>query len=445
MLGDAVVTCIAGVLLAWGLSAARAGNFALENWQVAGMLFVVFAQLLWGNVLGAYNTEKVFKRSYILARFPLSILASFCLLLIVAVASKVAGDYSRLWFFSWFGLTLLSLQLMRLAFFVIVDRWLLKGHCVFKAFAIGIQCDPLRLSTVLLNTERQVRVVYGTRLERMEDIVRLSDPIAEGRIDRVYISTPWERLPQVLAHVDLLRHLSTEVLIVPEHPLDARLVDVTDYGGGRLSFCAMREPIRGWNSWLKHKVDVCGAGLGLALLAPLLVLVALAIRLETRGPVLFRQTRTGFNGRTFELLKFRSMYTDLTDSHAEVQTSREDPRVTRIGRFIRRTSIDELPQLLNVLKGEMSLIGPRPHALATTAEGRNLEELVEHYAVRHRVKPGLTGLAQVNGYRGELDSVEKLRKRVDFDLEYIEKHTFWLDLKILVRTFMLLLHDTNAY
>jgi lipopolysaccharide/colanic/teichoic acid biosynthesis glycosyltransferase len=139
------------------------------------------------------------------------------------------------------------------------------------------------------------------------------------------------------------------------------------------------------------------------------------------------------------------MYADMTDHHAQTQTSRDDPRVTHVGWIIRRTSIDELPQLFNVIQGAMSLIGPRPHALATRAEGRELDELVDYYAVRHRVRPGMTGWAQIHGLRGELDSVEKLRKRVDYDIEYIEQWSFWLDIKILFKTILLVFGDTSAY
>lgn len=128
-----------------------------------------------------------------------------------------------------------------------------------------------------------------------------------------------------------------------------------------------------------------------------------------------------------------------------LETSRHDPRVTNVGRIIRRTSIDELPQLINVIQGTMSLIGPRPHALATKAEGRELNELVDYYAVRHRVKPGLTGWAQIHGLRGELDSIEKLQKRVDYDIEYIDRWSIWLDIMIIFKTILLLFHDSSAY
>jgi lipopolysaccharide/colanic/teichoic acid biosynthesis glycosyltransferase len=176
-----------------------------------------------------------------------------------------------------------------------------------------------------------------------------------------------------------------------------------------------------------------------------MVLLALAVKLDSRGPVLFRQARYGYNQRLIGVYKFRSMYHHLRDEHADVQTARDDPRVTRVGRFIRKTSLDELPQLFNVFKGSMSMVGPRPHATATKAANLLFEDAVEEYASRHRVKPGITGLAQVNGYRGETDTVEKIQRRVEFDLQYIESWSLWMDLSILLRTLPAVLSARSAH
>jgi exopolysaccharide biosynthesis polyprenyl glycosylphosphotransferase len=183
----------------------------------------------------------------------------------------------------------------------------------------------------------------------------------------------------------------------------------------------------------------------LVLLAPLMALVALAIRLESRGPVLFRQKRYGFNNELIEIYKFRSMYTGMADAEASRLVTRDDPRVTRVGRFIRRTSLDELPQLFNVVRGDLSLVGPRPHALKAKAVGRCYDDAVEDYFVRHKVKPGITGWAQINGWRGETDTQEKIEKRVEHDLYYIDNWTIFLDLYILARTPFALLATENAY
>jgi lipopolysaccharide/colanic/teichoic acid biosynthesis glycosyltransferase len=174
--------------------------------------------------------------------------------------------------------------------------------------------------------------------------------------------------------------------------------------------------------------------------------VAIAVKLDSRGPVLFRQKRYGFNNELIEVLKFRSMYVDQSDATASRLVTRDDPRVTRVGRFLRRSSLDELPQLFNVVfKGNLSLVGPRPHALQAKAENELYEQVVDGYFARHRVKPGITGWAQVNGWRGETDTHEKLQRRVEHDLHYIENWSVFLDLYILATTPFALVKSENAY
>jgi lipopolysaccharide/colanic/teichoic acid biosynthesis glycosyltransferase len=176
-----------------------------------------------------------------------------------------------------------------------------------------------------------------------------------------------------------------------------------------------------------------------------MALVALAIKLDSKGPVLFRQKRYGFNNELIEVFKFRSMFTDLADANASKLVTKDDPRVTRLGRILRKSSLDELPQLFNVLRGELSLVGPRPHAVEAPTANRLWEEVVDSYFARHRVRPGLTGWAQINGWRGELDTPEKLQSRVEHDLYYIENWSLLFDLYILARTPFALLRSENAY
>jgi exopolysaccharide biosynthesis polyprenyl glycosylphosphotransferase len=195
----------------------------------------------------------------------------------------------------------------------------------------------------------------------------------------------------------------------------------------------------------KRIMDMVGAAVALILLAPLMILTAIAIKIESRGPVFFCQTRTGLNQQPFQIWKFRSMYSSQADYGGAQQTSANDARVTRVGRVIRKLSIDELPQLFNVLQGNMALVGPRPHALDTKVLGCRLEVAVPNYSFRHRVKPGLTGWAQVNGLRGELDEMWKAERRVSYDLEYIDKWSLVFDIKILAKTVCLVLHDPAAY
>lgn len=207
----------------------------------------------------------------------------------------------------------------------------------------------------------------------------------------------------------------------------------------------LHTPIDGWHGTLKRIADIGIALLLLALFAAPMLLAALLIRLDTKGPILFRQRRIGLGNVGFEMLKFRTMHHHPPEHGRLRQTARHDPRVTRVGALLRRTSADELPQLFNVLRGDMSIVGPRPHAPGTCAGGRPFELVTPRYAARHRVRPELTGLAQVRGWRGETDTEEKLLRRVESDLEYIERWSLWLDFVILARTAVSVLAMRNAY
>lgn len=203
-----------------------------------------------------------------------------------------------------------------------------------------------------------------------------------------------------------------------------------------------RRPLGMWGSFVKRIEDLVLAIPLSVLLLPLIAVIGLLIKLDSRGPVLFRQVRLGMGNRSFSIAKFRTMYHDPGPEVDVPQAQRNDPRVTRVGRFLRRTSLDELPQLLNVLKGEMSLIGPRPHALPHNAQ---FSKAIEGYWYRHRIRPGITGLAQISGFRGETDTVEKLQSRIQYDLEYIERWSVLLDLKILAMTVVACFLGTKAY
>ncbi len=205
------------------------------------------------------------------------------------------------------------------------------------------------------------------------------------------------------------------------------------------------KPIADWNMVIKTLFDRIVGALILVALSPVMIATAIAIKLDSKGPIFFRQRRLGFNNEVIEVLKFRSLYDEHADPAAKRVVTKNDPRVTRVGRFIRRTSIDELPQLINVLRGELSLVGPRPHAVEAPTANRLWEEVVDGYFARHRVKPGLTGWAQINGWRGELDTPEKLQNRVEHDLYYIENWSLLFDLYILARTPFALMKTENAY
>lgn len=205
------------------------------------------------------------------------------------------------------------------------------------------------------------------------------------------------------------------------------------------------KPIRDWDSVAKRLFDVFFATVAILTLWPVMLAAAIAVKVTSKGPALFVQKRHGFNNEVINVLKFRSMYTDMGDPTAKKAVTRNDPRVTPVGRFIRKTSIDELPQLFNVLKGDLSLVGPRPHAVHAQTGDLKYAEVVESYFARHKVKPGVTGWAQINGWRGEIDNSDKIRFRTAFDLYYIENWSLLFDLKILFLTPIRLLKSENAY
>jgi exopolysaccharide biosynthesis polyprenyl glycosylphosphotransferase len=239
-------------------------------------------------------------------------------------------------------------------------------------------------------------------------------------------------------------------------PVDVRLSAHTNklrfrpraysYVGEVPTLDVFERPITDWDLVTKWLFDRVVGALALLALSPVLALVAIAVKLDSRGPVLFKQKRFGFNNERIEVFKFRSMYHKDADPTASKVVTKNDPRVTRVGRVIRKTSLDELPQLFNVVfKGNLSLVGPRPHAVQGKLQNRLFDEAVDGYFARHRVKPGITGWAQINGWRGEVDSEEKIQKRVECDLYYIENWSILFDLAILLKTPLALIRAENAY
>jgi Undecaprenyl-phosphate glucose phosphotransferase len=276
----------------------------------------------------------------------------------------------------------------------------------------------------------------------------LSDLVAFCRmaqIDTVLVAIPGlsaERQLALLAKIALVpvevRALADAAPLLPARVRRSRI--------GALDLVELcRPPLTPGQALQKRVFDLLTASLALMLLAPVMLAIAVAVRLDSPGPILFRQKRHGYNNRPIEVLKFRSMYADRCDPTAVRQVRMGDDRVTRVGRFIRRTSLDELPQLFNVLSGTLSMVGPRPHATAARTGDILYDEVAQGYSARHKVKPGITGWAQVNGWRGELNSAEKIRARIAHDLYYIENWSLWFDIRILAMTPRALLSAKNAY
>jgi Undecaprenyl-phosphate glucose phosphotransferase len=251
----------------------------------------------------------------------------------------------------------------------------------------------------------------------------------------------WGRPQFIESLVRLLRVIPIPINLLPDQNVSRLLTTGTVNVGTAWTVELQRVPLTNVEQALKRSLDIVGAGIAFVLLLPLMLVVALCIKLDAKGPILFTQRRNGFNNSTFRIYKFRTMRV-LEDGDIIPQATRGDPRVTRFGRLLRQTSIDELPQLFNVLIGSMSLVGPRPHAVAHNNE---YQKLIANYAFRHHVKPGITGWAQVNGYRGQSLTIDVMAHRVEYDLWYINHWNIWLDLKILLKTMVLAYRQPTAY
>ena len=276
----------------------------------------------------------------------------------------------------------------------------------------------------------------------VDDLVR--DVRVHG-IDTVIVALPSTGEHLLVETLNKLSLVPVDVKLCPgEFAMRLGTVQVSNVGG--MTFLnVIDRPLRDW-SWIAKSVEDRLLGLLILLLiSPVMMAIALLIKLDSPGPVLFRQKRYGFNNQLIEVLKFRTMHHELSDATAERLTQRNDPRITRVGAFLRRTSLDELPQFLNVVRGDMSIVGPRPHALSAKAGTLLYQDAVRHYDSRHRVKPGITGWAQVNGWRGETDTVEQIRKRVEHDIYYIEHWSITLDLRIIARTVLGGFTGRNAF
>jgi Undecaprenyl-phosphate glucose phosphotransferase len=380
------------------------------------------------------------------------------LLVVAAFLLKLSEAFSRVWLIAWYVGSTTLLVGSRFVIARRLRRWADEGR-YFRAVAV-VGAGPLGQRFVeAIQAERSLglRIVglFDDRRSRVPPTVAgvpvigstadLINHVRYGEIDLVVIAIPLSAEDRVLQFARQLRALPVDVRLLSDAVGFNLANRAVSYWAGIPALNIADKPMTGWSSLFKRLSDLVLASTALVILAPLLALVALLVRLDSPGPALFRQKRHGFNHNLFDIYKFRTMRTEATDQAAEKLVTKDDERVTKLGRFLRRSSIDELPQLWNVLKGDMSLVGPRPHALSAKADDQLYDVAVAEYAERHRVKPGITGWAQVNGWRGETDTVEKIQKRVEFDLYYIEHWSLQLDAWILLLTAVKIVGGKNAY
>lgn len=281
-------------------------------------------------------------------------------------------------------------------------------------------------------------VAVGRVADLIHDFVRIAP-------DTVLVALRWNERNRVADVCKRLRQLPVDVWVLPELSADAAFAGIPRRVGSRIALEVSSRPLRGWKGITKRAEDLFISAFLIVFTGPIMLAIAAAIRLSGPGPVLIRQRRHGFANKPFMVLKFRTMYSESGDLTGARATVRGDPRVTRIGRALRAISLDELPQLFNVLRGEMSVVGPRPHPIEMRVGNLYYEEAVKSYSARHRMKPGITGLAQINGCRGLVDTLAKAQRRLDYDLHYIENWSFALDLRILCATIAKGFINESAY
>jgi Undecaprenyl-phosphate glucose phosphotransferase len=385
---------------------------------------------------------------------------AFAIVIGGAYLAKVPDASLQMWLAAFFCLGLFALICERIAFRAVLARWANEGRLDRRTIIVGADENGERLITALKAQEgsnldilgvfddrsagRALEICAGVpNLGKVDDILEFAQ---RTRIDLVLFSLPISAEKRILQMLKKLWVLPVDIhLSAYTNELHFRPRYYSNLG--QLPTLPMFEmPIRDWDMVTKWTLDRIVGGFLFLFAAPVMAVVALAIKLDSAGPVFFWQRRFGFNNEQIDVLKFRSLHHHWADPMASKVVTKNDPRVTRVGRFIRRTSLDELPQLFNVVfKGNLSLVGPRPHAVQGKFEDRLFDETVDGYFARHRVKPGITGWAQINGWRGEIDTETKIRKRVEFDLNYIENWSVLFDLYILCRTPLALLKTENAY
>jgi putative colanic acid biosynthesis UDP-glucose lipid carrier transferase len=277
--------------------------------------------------------------------------------------------------------------------------------------------------------------------ENLGALSALADYARKHTVDVIYIALPMASQPRILKVLEELRDTTASIYFVPDIFVADLIQARVDSIGGLPVVAVCESPFYGFNGLVKRGSDFVLAAAILALISPLMLAIALGVKLSSPGPVLFKQRRYGLDGKRIVVYKFRSM-TVAEDGDVVRQATQNDSRVTRFGAFLRRSSLDELPQLINVLQGRMSIVGPRPHAVAHNELYR---KLIRGYMIRHKVKPGITGLAQVHGLRGETDTVDKMKARIDYDLAYLRNWSVLLDVQIILKTIVVVLHGRNAY
>lgn len=455
--GELIVLALAGFAVA-ALWVGAADAFATSNYAIA-ILVTAITAVVAAERFGLYSAANLRSPLRAMPRIGSAWALAVGLLVASVFLLKAGPDFSRGWLILWFATGLGSLLAYRTAAQRVVIRLGAAGRLNRRAVVYGAgEAGASLVARLEADAGCDVAIcgIFDDRgLDRVPDslagypllgnIDQLVSFCRANDVDLLILSLPITAERRLLEIMKKLWVLPVDIrLAAHSHALSFRPRAYSHVGSVPCLDLSDR-PLNDGDRMLKSMFDRVVALIALVLLSPVMALVALAVKLDSRGPVFFRQKRLGFNNELVDVWKFRSMRTDMADATASRLVTKGDPRVTKVGRIIRKTSLDELPQLFNVLGGTLSLVGPRPHALHAKAADRLYHEVVDGYFARHKVKPGITGLAQIRGWRGETDTEEKLQGRVASDLEYIENWSLGLDLYVLLKTPVALLKSENAY
>lgn len=436
------------IIAALWLSAASYGVVIGEHYVIASMVaaasFLFFAE--WHSLYSTWRAESVGREAWSI----ISIwILSCCVLLALAFLTKSSIQFSRVTVIAWTIATPIALVSERFFLRYLLRQFRKLGLNSRSVAIVGGGKSAAKLVEAISSSPwmgmRIVGLYDGSAPQMPDEKIKVLDQLLtdvhDRNIDCVYITYPMQEEQKIRSLVERLADTTVSVHIVPD-VLVSELFHARWTSLGEVPLVSVFEsPIYGSNEFLKRLEDVVLGSLILLMISPVMMLIAMGVKTTSSGPVIFKQRRYGLNGQVIEVWKFRSMSV-VEDGEQIVQAKKNDSRITPLGAFLRRTSLDELPQFINVLQGQMSIVGPRPHAVAHNEQYR---KLIHGYMLRHKVKPGITGWAQVNGWRGETETIDKMEKRVEFDLEYINNWSIWLDIKIIAMTIFGGMRGKNAY
>lgn len=440
-----ILMVVSGCLLAhWW----RFGDLHLPERFIMATALLSLLIVVLNSAFGAYQRWRVKKVSTLIFRLFLVWVVAAMLATSMIYFTQSAQRYSRLWV----GFSLLLSFFFAAGIRIFIQLFLryirIKGLATKSVFLIGPEENITSAGKSMRGSPAEGYVLAGIQRikERLsaDELNRLAERVSESGAHEVWLCMSITCANDIRDFMNALRNHTAEVRFIPDFGgIDMQLLNhrVSEVAG-LYSIDLSVSPISGVARFVKRLEDLVIGSVICLLISPVCLVIALAIKLTSPGPVLFKQYRTGVNGKNFKVYKFRSMKVHQEAAGSVTQATKGDSRITLIGNFLRRTSLDELPQFFNVIQGRMSIVGPRPHALA---HNEYYKDLVESYMRRHKVKPGITGWAQVNGFRGETDTLDKMEKRVRYDLWYIDNWSLWLDLKIIFLTIFKGFINKNAY